>query len=101
LKKTTEDVGSGTSATLIADISAKGPPNATIAHYTIDGGALVTFQLTGQSGAQYNQVIFTTPGLPNGPHNLTVTHGGDINHTPLSVKFLCDQHNHCIRKIQI
>ncbi|KAJ7346237.1 hypothetical protein DFH08DRAFT_781072 [Mycena albidolilacea] len=77
----------GTSATLIAYISGKGPPNAIIAHYTIDGGAPVTFQLTGQSGAQYNQVIFTTPGLPDGPHNLTVTHGGDINHTPLSVKY--------------
>ncbi|KAJ7801843.1 hypothetical protein B0H14DRAFT_2386087 [Mycena olivaceomarginata] len=77
----------GTSATLIANISGKGPPNETIAHYTIDGGAPVTFQLTGQSGAQYNQAIFATPGLPNGLHNLTVAHGGDINHTPLSVKY--------------
>ncbi|KAJ7862911.1 hypothetical protein B0H14DRAFT_2575138 [Mycena olivaceomarginata] len=83
----TEDDGISTQTAGSNVTLSFGPPNATIAHYTIDGGAPVTFQLTGQSGAQYNQVIFTTPGLPNGPHNLTVTHGSDINHTPLSVKY--------------
>ncbi|KAJ7927621.1 hypothetical protein B0H13DRAFT_2312255 [Mycena leptocephala] len=62
----------GTSTTLFANIPGQGPPNATIAHYTIDGGA------------PYNNHIFTTPRLPDGLHNLTITHGGDINHTPLT-----------------
>jgi hypothetical protein len=49
----------------------------------------VTFPLKGipaSGDTQYNNSLFTTPTLSNGPHNLTVTHGGDINHAPLAVK---------------
>ncbi|KAJ7439767.1 hypothetical protein FB451DRAFT_1445446, partial [Mycena latifolia] len=83
----------GTSASLLGDIPNQYPPNATFASYTIDGGAPVTFPLKGlpnaraQSSTQYNSLLFTTPTLPNGPHNLTVTHGGDVDRTPLVVKW--------------
>ncbi|KAJ7107900.1 hypothetical protein C8R44DRAFT_320710 [Mycena epipterygia] len=78
---------SGTSVTMFGQVYNQYATNATSASYTIDGGAPTTFHLPGlpsnQSDDQYNQVIFTVPALSNGPHTLTVTHGGDINHTPL------------------
>ncbi|KAJ7439766.1 hypothetical protein FB451DRAFT_145463 [Mycena latifolia] len=81
----------GTSASLLGHIPNQYPPNATSASYTIDGGAPVTFPLKGlasaQSSTQYNSLLFTTPTLSNGPHNLTVTHSGDVDHTPLVVKW--------------
>ncbi|KAJ7802224.1 hypothetical protein B0H14DRAFT_3488731 [Mycena olivaceomarginata] len=61
----------GTSATLIGHIPEQFPPNATSASYTIDGGTPITFPLH----------------WPSEPPNLTVTHGGDIDHTPLAVKY--------------
>ncbi|KAJ6580519.1 hypothetical protein DFH09DRAFT_1309847 [Mycena vulgaris] len=80
----------GTSATLIGVIPNEYPLNATSAGYTIDGGAPVTFPLTGLPNAthpsHFNTILFTTPTLPDGPHNLTVIYGGDIDHTPLGVK---------------
>ncbi|KAJ6580521.1 hypothetical protein DFH09DRAFT_1029835 [Mycena vulgaris] len=80
----------GTSATLFGHIPIQYPFNATTASYTIDGGAPVTFPLKGlapgTTSTQLNNILFTTPTLPDGPHNLTVIHGGDINHTPLVVK---------------
>ncbi|KAF8153535.1 hypothetical protein K438DRAFT_2078842 [Mycena galopus ATCC 62051] len=81
----------GTSATLIGHISNEFSPNATSASYTIDGGAPITFPLRGlpsaQSDTQFNSLFFTTPTLSDGFHTLTVTNGGDIDHTPLAVKY--------------
>ncbi|KAJ7353426.1 hypothetical protein DFH08DRAFT_856850 [Mycena albidolilacea] len=81
----------GTSATLIGHIPEQFPPNATSASYTIDGGTPITFPLHGlpsaQSPTQFNSLFFTTPTLSDGFHSLTVTHDGDIDHTPLAVKY--------------
>ncbi|KAJ6580512.1 hypothetical protein DFH09DRAFT_979214 [Mycena vulgaris] len=80
----------GTSATLFGHIPIQYPFNGTTASYTIDGEAPVTFFLKGlapgTTSTQFNNILFTTPTLPDGPHNLTVIHGGDIDHTPLVVK---------------
>ncbi|KAJ6581837.1 hypothetical protein B0H19DRAFT_1116675 [Mycena capillaripes] len=52
----------------------------------------VSFPLLGlssnKSTIQFNQVIFTTPTLPSGPHTLGVKYGGNANHTPLFLKQL-------------
>ncbi|KAJ7236837.1 hypothetical protein C8J57DRAFT_1144565 [Mycena rebaudengoi] len=78
----------GTSATLFGHVPNKYPPNATFATYAIDGQAPVTFPLKGRpdKNTQFNTVLFTTPELLDGPHILTVTHGGDSDQTPLVVK---------------
>ncbi|KAF7368604.1 hypothetical protein MVEN_00184300 [Mycena venus] len=82
----------GTSASLIGYVPHQYPPNATSASYTIDGGIPITFPLYGlspsnQNTTQYNSLFFTTPTLSDGFHSLTVTHGGDIDHTPLAVNY--------------
>ncbi|KAJ7697267.1 hypothetical protein B0H17DRAFT_1177727 [Mycena rosella] len=81
----------GTAATLIGHVPNQYPPNATSASYTIDGGPPISFPLNGLASAtsstQFNSLFFTTPALPDGFHTLAVTHGGDLNHTPLAVKF--------------
>jgi hypothetical protein len=50
----------------------------------------VTFPLKAlpraDSSTQFNNIIFTTAKLADGPHNLTVIYDGDIDHTPLVVK---------------
>jgi hypothetical protein len=50
----------------------------------------VTFPLkalpSADSSTQFNNIIFTTPQLADGLHNLTVIYDGDIDHTPLVVK---------------
>ncbi|KAJ7107897.1 hypothetical protein C8R44DRAFT_744473 [Mycena epipterygia] len=77
----------GTSVLMWGQVYNRYATNATSANYMIDGGAPETFHLPGlpnnQSEDQYNQIIFTVPALSSGPHTLIVTHGGDINHTPL------------------
>ncbi|KAJ7322978.1 hypothetical protein DFH08DRAFT_1030143, partial [Mycena albidolilacea] len=82
---------SGTSASLIGHISNQFPPNTTSTSYTIDGGTPITFPLPGlasaKSATQYNSVFFMTPTLSDGFHSLTVTHGSDIDQTPLTVKY--------------
>ncbi|KAJ7642119.1 hypothetical protein FB45DRAFT_1126382 [Roridomyces roridus] len=81
----------GTSATIVGLLSNSYPPNATSASYVIDGGQPVSFPLNefrgGSSSTQYNIPFLTTPTLPYGSHVLTVTYGGDRNHTPLGVKY--------------
>jgi len=66
--------------------------NATSAAYSIDAGDPVSFPLTGlPEGAHttvYNQLFFSTPKLLDGFHSLVVFHGGDNQHTPLTLTHL-------------
>jgi hypothetical protein len=67
------------------------PHNSSSATYSIDGGSPVTFRLNGlpQGGSTlYNQIFFSTPQLPDGPHNLRVVHGGTAAETPLTFDYL-------------
>ncbi|KAJ7089063.1 hypothetical protein C8R44DRAFT_818741 [Mycena epipterygia] len=79
----------GTSASLYGFVPTELPHNSTFASYTVDGGAPVNFTLHGlsspQSATSYNVILFTTPTLPSGEHNLVVTHGGNSSQTPLVV----------------
>ncbi|KAJ6596337.1 hypothetical protein DFH09DRAFT_1072377 [Mycena vulgaris] len=80
----------GTSASMYGFVPMELPHNSTGAAYSIDGGPQVSFTLKGLSSANsptnYNVILFTTPTLSDGPHNLVVTHGGNSNHTPLVVQ---------------
>lgn len=81
----------GTSASPFAFVPTERPHNSTWATYTIDGGApAVNFTLEGlgssSAATNYNVILFTTPNLPSGSHNLVVTYGGDGNHTPLVIQ---------------
>ncbi|KAJ7078729.1 hypothetical protein B0H15DRAFT_933710 [Mycena belliarum] len=79
----------GTSASLFGFVPTELPHDATTATYAIDGGTPVPFALNGlpkaDSATQFNTIFFTTPLIPNGQHNLVVTHAGDDKHTPLVV----------------
>ncbi|KAJ6580513.1 hypothetical protein DFH09DRAFT_1275669 [Mycena vulgaris] len=80
----------GTLTTLIGISPNEYPPNTSSASYTTDGGAPVTFAPKGLASAtdssKLNTILFTTPTLPDGSHNLAVIYGGDLDHTPLGVK---------------
>ncbi|KAJ6581840.1 hypothetical protein B0H19DRAFT_1116677 [Mycena capillaripes] len=82
----------GTSVTMMGHLNPSYAINATSGSYSIDDGAWMSFPLPGLSSnkaaIQFNQVIFTTPTLPSGPHTLGVKYGGDVNHTPLFLKQL-------------
>ncbi|KAF7324547.1 Peroxidase [Mycena kentingensis (nom. inval.)] len=77
----------GTSVSMYGFVPKERPRNATWATYTIDGGAPVNFTLDGLAPGdvptEYNVLLFATPPLVNKVHNLVVTHGGDLLHTPL------------------
>ncbi|KAJ6594905.1 hypothetical protein B0H19DRAFT_1097066, partial [Mycena capillaripes] len=78
----------GTSASMYGFVPTELPHNSTSSTYTIDGGPPVSFTLQGLSGddTEYNVIMFTTPTIPSGPHNLVVQYGGDSDHTPLVVE---------------
>ncbi|KAJ7082031.1 hypothetical protein B0H15DRAFT_912536 [Mycena belliarum] len=74
----------GTSATLFGDHLGTYPYGSSWATYAIDGGEAVNFTVT-NSPQSYNYILFSTPVLSDGPHNLTITHGGNENLAPLFV----------------
>ncbi|KAJ6594903.1 hypothetical protein B0H19DRAFT_1247535 [Mycena capillaripes] len=78
----------GTSASMYGFVPTELPHKSTWSTYTIDGGPPANFTLQGLSRnyTQYNVIMFTTPTIPSGPHNLVVQYGGDSDHTPLVVK---------------
>ncbi|KAJ7445165.1 hypothetical protein B0H11DRAFT_1746937 [Mycena galericulata] len=78
----------GTSVSLFGNVPAQTAHNASFATYTLDGGLPVNFTLAGlraDGPTYYDVLILQTPVLPNGPHTLVITHGGDNSTTPLPV----------------
>ncbi|KAJ6594904.1 hypothetical protein B0H19DRAFT_1366640 [Mycena capillaripes] len=80
----------GTSASMYGFVPTELPHNSTWSTYTVDDGLPVNFTLRGlsspQSSTNYNVIMFTTPTLSGGPHNLVIQYGGDNKHTPLVVQ---------------
>ncbi|KAJ7642129.1 hypothetical protein FB45DRAFT_738035 [Roridomyces roridus] len=80
----------GTSATLIGHTSNSFPPNASSGRYFVDGAGPTSFTIPGLTSASssntFNNLLFTTPPLSDGFHNITVVYDGDSEHTPLPVK---------------
>src|ERR1700733_3093834 len=68
------------------------PHLPSMATYSVDDGDPVPFRLAGLPGGSnstlYNQLFFSTPQLPPGPHSLLVTHGGNNLQTPLSIDYI-------------
>lgn len=82
----------GTSLSWVGFIPTEFSHNATSASYSIDGGAPLSFKLAGLSPTTtttvYNQLFFTTPDLPAGPHSIVVTYNGGGGFTPFTTDYL-------------
>ncbi|KAJ7922306.1 hypothetical protein B0H13DRAFT_1983363, partial [Mycena leptocephala] len=78
----------GTSVSLYGTVSPL-PFNPSWGVYTIDDGPPTNFTLKGLSSTKsptnYNILLFSTPAIPSGPHEIVVKYGGDSDHTPLVV----------------
>ncbi|KAF8965617.1 hypothetical protein BDZ97DRAFT_1658706 [Flammula alnicola] len=79
----------GESLTWFGFYNSSVPFAATTGTYSIDSGNPISFNLNGvasqNTGAQLNQIFFSTGQLPNKQHSLQVVYQGDNNTTPLSI----------------
>jgi hypothetical protein len=82
----------GTSVSWVGFIPHELAHDSSSAAYSIDGGPLISFHLSGLSPSQvvtiYNQIFFTTPKLSPDPHFLVVTYRGTERQTPLTLDYL-------------